>query len=124
AGVMEVCVGSVYVWRVFTKRLMAMSVANHDPWTQTRVTATFTIAMSFLGIGTVIGGAWQDRVGPRIVSTAAGILYGSGFLIAALATAMHSLWGIYAGYGLFCGLGMGMGYICPVATITKWFPDK
>ncbi len=119
AVIMQVCLGSVYAWSVFTKPLMAL-----EPWSLTRVSATFTIAMSCLGIGTVLGGAWQDRVGPRIVSTAAGILYGSGFLIAALATTMHSLWGIYAGYGLFCGLGMGMGYICPVATITKWFPDK
>jgi len=124
AVLMQVCLGSVYAWSVFTKPLMAMSAANHDPWSLTRVSATFTIAMSCLGIGTVIGGAWQDRVGPRIVSTAAGIFYGCGFLIAALATSMHSLYGIYAGYGLFCGLGMGMGYICPVATITKWFPDK
>ena len=119
AVIMQVCLGSVYAWSVFTKPLMAM-----EAWSLTRVSATFTIAMSCLGIGTVIGGAWQDRVGPRIVSTAAGILYGSGFLIAALATSMHSLLGIYLGYGVFSGLGMGMGYICPVATITKWFPDK
>jgi OFA family oxalate/formate antiporter-like MFS transporter len=88
------------------------------------VTLPFTIAMACLGIGTVIGGAWQDRVGPRIVSTAAGLLYGSGFVLAAWATSAHSLYGIYASYGLCCGFGMGMGYICPVATITKWFPDK
>ena len=119
AVIMQVCLGSVYAWSVFTKPLMAL-----EPWSLTRVSATFTIAMSCLGIGTVVGGAWQDRVGPRVVSTVAGIFYGAGFLIAALATSMHSLLGIYTGYGLFCGLGMGMGYICPVATITKWFPDK
>src|SRR5580704_14185084 len=119
AVVMQVCLGSVYAWSVFTKPLMAM-----EAWTLTRVSATFTIAMVFLGIGTVIGGWWQDRAGPRIVSTVAGLLYGIGFLIAAWATSLHSLLGIYAGYGLFCGLGMGMGYICPVATITKWFPDR
>jgi len=118
AVVMQVCLGSVYAWSVFTKPLMAM-----ERWSLTRVSATFTIAMVFLGIGTVIGGWWQDRVGPRLVSTMAGLLYGIGFLIAAWATSLHSLIGIYAGYGLFCGLGMGMGYICPVATITKWFPD-
>ena len=123
AVIMQVCLGSVYAWSVFTKPLMALSAADPSPWSLTRVSATFTLAMACLGIGTVIGGAWQDRVGPRVVSTVAGILYGSGFLIAALATSMHSLYGIYTGYGLFCGLGMGMGYICPVATITKWFPD-
>ncbi len=124
AVVMQVCLGSVYAWSVFAKPLIPLVLSASDPSALTRITATFTIAMSCLGIGTVIGGAWQDRVGPRIVSTVAGILYGSGFLIAALATSLHSLYGIYAGYGLFCGLGMGMGYICPVATITKWFPDK
>lgn len=119
AVIMQVCLGSVYAWSVFTKPLMAL-----EPWTLTQVSATFTMAMACLGIGTVIGGAWQDRVGPRIVSTVAGISYGAGFLIAAWATQAHSLIGIYLGYGLFGGLGMGMGYICPVATITKWFPDK
>lgn len=119
AVIMQVCLGSVYAWSVFTKPLMAL-----EPWTLTQVSATFTIAMACLGIGTVIGGAWQDRVGPRIVSTAAGVFYGAGFLIAAWATRIHWLPGIYLGYGLFSGLGMGMGYICPVATITKWFPDK
>jgi len=119
AVVMQVCLGSVYAWSVFTKPLMA----GHS-WTLTQVSATFTVAMVFLGIGTVIGGWWQDWRGPRIVSTVAGALYGSGFAIAALGARVDSLPIIYAGYGLLGGLGMGMGYICPVATITKWFPDR
>jgi OFA family oxalate/formate antiporter-like MFS transporter len=119
AVAMQVCLGSVYAWSVFTKPLMAS-----ERWTLTQVSATFTVAMVFLGIGTVIGGWWQDRKGPRIVSTVAGLLYGSGFAIAALGAKLHSLPIIYTGYGLFSGLGMGMGYICPVATITKWFPDR
>jgi len=86
AVIMQVCLGSVYAWSVFTRPLIPLVLDPKDPSALTRVTAAFTIAMSFLGIGTVIGGAWQDRVGPRIVSTAAGILYGSGFLLAALAT--------------------------------------
>jgi OFA family oxalate/formate antiporter-like MFS transporter len=118
AVIMQVCLGSVYAWSVFTKPLMAM-----ESWRLTQVSAPFTIAMACLGVGTVIGGAWQDRVGPRIVSTVAGVLYGTGFLIAAWGASIHSLIVIYLGYGLFCGLGMGFGYICPVATITKWFPD-
>lgn len=119
AVIMQVCLGSVYSWSVFVKPLVAS-----EHWSLTRTSATFTIAMSFLGLGTVIGGWWQDRMGPRIVSTAAGISYGSGFLIAAWGVANHSLLQVYLGYGMFCGLGMGMGYICPVATITKWFPDR
>lgn len=82
------------------------------------------MAMACLGIGTVIGGWWQDKVGPRIVTTFAGVIYGLGFLIASWSVDHHWLPGVYIGYGLFSGLGMGLGYICPVAMITKWFPDK
>ena len=119
AVVMQICLGSTYAWSVFVKPLTAS-----EPWSLTQVSATFSIAVLFLGCGCVIGGWWQDRKGPRIVSTVAGILYGTGFLISAWSVSHHTLLGIYFGYGLFSGLGMGMGYICPVAAITKWFPDR
>jgi MFS transporter, OFA family, oxalate/formate antiporter len=119
AVVMQVCLGSVYSWSVFVKPLTAL-----EPWTLTQVSINFTIAMGFLGLGSVIGGTWQDRSGPRTVTTFAGILYGCGFLVAALAVSAHSRFGMYGGYGVMCGLGMGMGYVCPVATISKWFPDR
>jgi len=119
AVVMQICLGAVYGWSVFVRPLMA---AEH--WTLTQVSLTFTIAIATLGVGTVIGGLWQDRVGPRKVATVAGILYGLGFLVSAWAVSRHLLWGLYAGYGVLSGIGMGMGYICPVATITKWFPDR
>lgn len=118
AVLMQICLGAVYAWSVFIKPLTAT-----QPWTLVQVSATFTIAMASLGVGTVIGGMWQDRVGPRFVSTVAGVLYGCGFLVSAWAVSHHSLLTLWAGYGLMGGLGMGMGYICPVATITKWFPD-
>ncbi len=119
AGViMNVCVGTTYAWSVFTKPL------THDnPWTQTQVTLTFTIAVAFVGLGSLLGGIWQDRKGPRLVTTTAGLMYGTGFLIAAFAASTHWLAGIYLGYGVFCGLGIGIGHICSIATITKWFPD-
>src|ERR1700677_3188369 len=85
AVIMQVCLGSVYAWSVFTKPLMVL-----ESWSLIRVSAPFTIAMACLGMGTVIGGAWQDRVGPRIVSTVAGVLYGIGFLIAAWGASVHS----------------------------------
>lgn len=119
ALLVQVCLGSVYAWSVFVKPLTAT-----EPWSLTQVSTTFTMAMACLGIGTVIGGWWQDKVGPRIVTTFAGVIYGLGFLIASFSASHHSLLGIYLGYGLFSGLGMGLGYICPVAMITKWFPDK
>ena len=119
ALLVQMCLGSVYAWSVFVKPLMAS-----EGWSQIQVTLTFNMAMACLGIGTVIGGWWQDKVGPRIVTTFAGVIYGLGFLIASYSIKNHWLPGVYLGYGLFSGLGMGFGYICPVAMITKWFPDK
>lgn len=119
AVLMQVCLGSYYSWSVFVKPLMAS-----ERWTLTQVSAAFTIAVVCLGIGSAIGGRWQVRAGAQVVGTTAGLFYGGGFLIAALAVSQHSLWLLYAGYGVIGGLGMGMGYICPVPPITKWFPDK
>ena len=119
AVIMQICLGAVYGWSVFVRPLMAS-----EHWALTQVSLTFTIAIALLGVGTVIGGLWQDRVGPRLVASAAGVLYGIGFLVSAWAVHAGSLWGLYAGYGVLGGIGMGMGYICPVATITKWFPDR
>jgi OFA family oxalate/formate antiporter-like MFS transporter len=119
AVVMQICLGAVYGWSVFVKPLIA-----GEHWTLTQVALTFTLAVAFLGIGTVIGGLWQDRVGPRVVASVAGVLYGLGYLIAAWASRSHSLSGLYFGYGVVAGIGMGMGYICPVATLVKWFPDR
>jgi len=109
----------VYGWSVFVNPLIAQ-----EHWTRTQVTLTFTLALAVLGVGTIIGGLWQDRVGPRIVATVAGLLYGAGYLVSAWATNEHSRIGLYLGYGVISGLGMGMGYICPVALMTKWFPDR
>jgi OFA family oxalate/formate antiporter-like MFS transporter len=119
AVIMQICLGAVYGWSVFVKPLM-----NSQHWTLTQVSLTFTLAIVFLGVGTVIGGLWQDRVGPRKVASVAGILYGIGFLVAAYAVDHGSLNGLYVGYGVLSGIGMGMGYICPVATLVKWFPDR
>jgi OFA family oxalate/formate antiporter-like MFS transporter len=119
AVIMQVCLGAVYGWSVFVKPLIG---AEH--WKLTDVSLNFTLAIVFLGFGTVIGGLWQDRVGPRKVATVAGILYGVGYLVAGFAASRHSLYGLYLGYGVITGVGMGMGYICPVATLVKWFPDR
>jgi len=119
AVIMQLCLGAVYGWSVFVKPLIA---AQH--WTLTQVSLNFTLTLVCLGAGTVIGGLWQDRVGPRRVATVAGLLYGTGYMLAGLAVSNHSLTGMYLGYGVLAGVGMGMGYICPVATLVKWFPDR
>ncbi|MGE5360127.1 MAG: OFA family MFS transporter [Bacteroidales bacterium] len=119
AVVMQICLGAAYGWSVFVHPLM-----NTEQWTLTQVSLSFTLAILFLGVGTVIGGLWQDRVGPRLVATVAGVLYGLGYLLASFSASHHSLGGIYLSYGVLGGIGMGMGYITPVATLTKWFPDR
>ncbi|HKW76151.1 MAG TPA: OFA family MFS transporter [Terriglobales bacterium] len=119
AVLMQLCLGAAYGWSVFKIPLMK---AEH--WSETSVQLNFTLAILFLGVGTVIGGLWQDRVGPRKVATVAGVLYGIGYLLAGWGSAQHSLTTIYWGYGVLSGIGMGMGYITPVATLVKWFPDK
>lgn len=116
---MQICLGAVYGWSVFKKPLMG---AEH--WSETAVQLNFTLAILFLGFGTIIGGLWQDKAGPRKVATTAGLIYGLGYMVSGMAAAHHSLNWLYIGYGVLTGIGMGMGYICPVATLVKWFPDR
>lgn len=119
AVVMQICLGAAYGWSVFVAPLVATT-----GWTLTQVSLNFTLAIAFLGVGTIVGGLWQDRVGPRAVATVAGVIYGISYLLAGYFASAHSLAGMYASYGFLGGVGMGMGYITPVATITKWFPDR
>jgi OFA family oxalate/formate antiporter-like MFS transporter len=116
---MQVCLGTVYGWSVFTKPLMAA----HN-WSNADVTLTFTIAIGCLAISSAAGGYILDTKGARIVATMGGILFGLGTLITGYGDQIGSLTVIYIGYGLVCGLGLGFGYITPIATLVKWFPDK
>jgi OFA family oxalate/formate antiporter-like MFS transporter len=116
---MQICLGAAYGWSVFVQPLMRL-----EHWPLTRVSYNFTLAIFFLGVGTIIGGLWQDRVGPRRVATVAGVIYGAGYIFSGFAVRAGSLWAMYASYGLISGIGMGMGYITPVATLVKWFPDR
>ncbi len=119
AVIMQICLGAVYGWSVFKIPLM-----KAHGWSETSVQLNFTLAILFLGVGTIIGGLWLDRKGPRIVATTAGVLYGIGYLLAGSFASHGSLSGMYIGYGVLAGVGMGMGYICPVATLVKWFPER
>jgi MFS transporter, OFA family, oxalate/formate antiporter len=119
AVVMQLALGAVYAWSVFQKPLLAAHTA--DGWKLDDVTLTFSISIFCLGIGSTIGGFWLDKVGPRVVGTAAGVCYGIGVLLAGFATNLPLL---YLTYGVLGGIGMGLGYIVPVATLVKWFPDR
>ncbi len=113
------CLGTVYSWSLFTQPLIAAF-----GWSNTTTTWAFALAILFLGIGAVIGGRWQDRVGPRQVAVTGLVLWGIGNVLAGLGTTRLGAPWIYVTYGLIGGLGLGLGYVTPVAAVTKWFPDK
>ncbi len=114
-----ICLGTAYSWSSFTQPLIASF-----NWSNQTTTWAFAIAIFFIGWGAVIGGRWQDRVGPRTVTIVGVVLWGLGNLLAGLGTQHFGAPWLYLTYGVLGGLGNGMAYITPVATVTKWFPDK
>jgi MFS family permease len=116
--IMMACLGTVYSWSLFARPLIA---SFH--WSVTTMMSTFSISIFSLGIGAVIGGRWQDRVGPRKVAVYGILLWAFGNALAGMFTPIFGAWWLYLTYGLIGGLGLGMGYVSPVAMVTKWFPD-
>ncbi len=114
-----ICLGTVYSWSIYTQPLIAAF-----GWTNTTTTWAFALAIFFLGVGAIIGGRWQDRSGPRVVAVTGVVLWGLGNILAGLGTAHLGAWWLYLTYGVLGGLGLGLGYITPVAAVTKWFPDR
>lgn len=114
-----ICLGTVYSWSLFTQPLIAAF-----GWSNTTTTWAFALAIFFLGVGAILGGRWQDRSGPRPVAVTGVVLWGIANVLAGLGTARFGAWWIYLTYGLLGGLGLGIGYVTPVAAVTKWFPDK
>ncbi len=114
-----ICLGTVYSWSLFTQPLIAAF-----GWSNTTTTWAFALAIFFLGVGAIAGGRWQDRRGPRPVAVTGVLLWGAANVLAGLGTARFGAPWIYATYGVLGGLGLGLGYVTPVAAVTKWFPDK
>ncbi len=117
--VMQVALGAVYAWSVFRVPLAEAYGGNTSV---SAVNTTFSIAILSLGFAAFFGGLWMGRSGPRIVALTAGVLYGIGIFLASFAG--PSLFILYLTYGLMAGIGIGLGYIVPLATLIKWFPDK
>lgn len=115
--VMQIALGAVYAWSVFRDPLV-----SSFGWSIAQVTTTFSIALMTLGFAAFVGGLWMARVGPRTVGVAAGIFYGLGVFLASFSA--NNLWLLYLTYGVIGGIGLGLGYIVPVATLVKWFPDR
>lgn len=115
--VMQLALGAVYAWSVFSKPL-----ADQFHWTPKQVALTFSITLLSLGFAAFFGGLLMARTGPRVVAMLGGVLYGLGVFLASLTSG--SLPWLYATYGLLGGIGIGLAYIVPVATLVKWFPDR
>jgi OFA family oxalate/formate antiporter-like MFS transporter len=118
AGVfLQIALGAVYAWSVFR-----VPLSKQFGWSISEVTLTFTISIFVLGFASFFGGLWMSRKGPRIVALTAATLYGLGVFLASFSA--NKLWWLYLSYGVIGGLGLGLGYIVPVAVLVKWFPDR
>ncbi|QDF29279.1 L-lactate MFS transporter [Halarcobacter anaerophilus] len=115
----HICIGSVYAWSVYVK-----PIQEKLSWSLTDVTISFSIAIFFLGLSAALMGKFVEKNGPRVSAIIAASLFGLGTIGSGLAILMESKMLLYFFYGVLGGCGLGIGYISPVSTLVKWFPDK
>ncbi|WP_019556467.1 L-lactate MFS transporter [Thiomicrorhabdus arctica] len=115
----HICIGSVYAWSVYVN-----PIKEEMNWTLTDVTIAFSIAIFFLGLSAALMGKFVERNGPKVAAIIAAVLFGLGTAGSGLAILMESKLLLYFFYGVIGGCGLGIGYIAPVSTLVKWFPDK
>jgi MFS family permease len=123
----HLCIGSVYAWSNFNPpltKVLGVAASSAGDWTLSQVVWIFTVAIVFLGLSAAFAGKWLEQVGPRTVGTVAAFCWGGGFLLGSLGIWLHQLWLLYLGYGVIGGCGLGLGYVSPVSTLLKWFPDR
>jgi MFS family permease len=123
----HLCIGEAYAFSVFKIPLTQLIGVTHSApgdWTQPDVAWVFSIAIVFLGLSAALFGSWVERAGPRKAMCASAACFGGGFLVSALGVWWHQVWLLYLGYGVIGGIGLGLGYISPVSTLIKWFPDR
>jgi MFS family permease len=138
----HLCIGMAYGFSVFwlpLSRALGVTAANacakdaswlsiltttSCDWPVTMLSFTFTIFIVLLGISAALWGGWLERVGPRMAGVAAALCWSGGLAVAALGVYLHQLWVIWLGAGVIGGIGLGLGYISPVSTLIKWFPDR
>ncbi len=122
AVLVHICIGSVYAWSTFNRPILAL-FPNDPTWFRPPY-ITFTTALVLLGLSAAFGGPWVERKGPRVAATAAAIFFGSGLLIGGTGLLIGQSVLVFIGMGLVAGIGCGLGYISPVSTLVKWFPDR
>jgi MFS transporter, OFA family, oxalate/formate antiporter len=122
AVAVHICIGSVYAWSTFNRPFLSL-LPNTPEWFRPPYT-TYSTALVLLGLSAAFGGPWVERRGPRAAATAAAVLFGCGFLIAGIGLALRQSILLFLGMGVIGGMGCGLGYIAPVSTLIKWFPDR
>ncbi|MFI6263497.1 OFA family MFS transporter [Micromonospora sp. NPDC051006] len=115
----HLCIGQVYATSVYKNSLIA-----HFDASQTAIGVIFSIAIVMLGLSAAVAGTWVEANGPRKAMFVSACFWAAGFLVGALGIATGQLWLLYLGYGVLGGIGLGIGYISPVSTLIKWFPDR
>ncbi len=123
----HLCIGQAYALSVFNlpmTKLVGITQSAPGDWKLTELGWIFSLAMLFLGGSAAVFGRWVEEGGPRKAMFTAGCLWAGGFLISAFGVSIHNLWLIYLGYGVIGGCALGIGYISPVSTLIKWFPDR
>ena len=116
---LQICFGTVYAWSFFQTMLV-----RQLGWTFIQTAWAFSLAIFFLGVAAAWAGAALPRLGPRKLALAGSVLFCGGYVIAGLALASDHMMLFYVGYGVIGGAGIGLGYVTPVATVAKWFPDR
>ncbi|MCB9232337.1 MAG: OFA family MFS transporter [Bacteroidia bacterium] len=123
----HLCIGQIYAYSVFNgplTRVIGITESAPDDWKLTTLGWIFSFALFFLGASAALFGKWVERSGPRKTMFAAALCFGSGFAVSAIGVWTHQIWMLYLGTGVIGGIGLGLGYISPVSTLMKWFPDR
>jgi MFS family permease len=115
----HLCIGQAYATSVYK-----LALQKHFDTSLTAIGIIFSIAIVMLGLSAAVFGTWVDRNGPRAAMFTSAVFWVTGFLVGSLGIATEQLWLLYLGYGVIGGIGLGIGYISPVSTLIKWFPDR
>ena len=105
-------------------RLLGITASAPEDWPLTTLGWIFSIALFMLGASAALFGKWLEEVGPRKAMFTSALCFASGFFVAAFGVYIHNIWMVYLGHGVLGGIGLGLGYISPVSTLIKWFPDR